>query len=110
MVIVSYTLTDISDSNGYLQALGVKQTSEVKKTARIGSAIAKAEAVQVASQCSNVTQQKVFECETVCYIKTKSKTSNKICYITANKTAYKASLRSYIQTYIHIYTRTYIHT
>ena len=36
--IVSYTIKDVKDDEGYLEALGRKRTAEVKKDARIGEA------------------------------------------------------------------------
>ncbi|XP_041370597.1 flotillin-1-like isoform X2 [Gigantopelta aegis] len=36
--VVSYTLKDIRDEEGYLKALGMKRTAEVKRDARIGEA------------------------------------------------------------------------
>uniref|UniRef100_F1KXW5 Flotillin-1 n=1 Tax=Ascaris suum TaxID=6253 RepID=F1KXW5_ASCSU len=41
ITVVSYTIKDIRDDNGYLKALGMKRTAEVKRDARIGEAIAK---------------------------------------------------------------------
>lgn len=42
--VVSYTITDIRDSEGYLHALGMKRTAEVKRDARIGEAEAQRDA------------------------------------------------------------------
>lgn len=42
--VVSYTITDIRDSEGYLHALGMKRTAEVKRDARMGEAEAKRDA------------------------------------------------------------------
>ncbi|CAI9716706.1 Hypothetical predicted protein [Octopus vulgaris] len=42
--VVSYTLKDIRDDEGYLKALGLKRTAEVKRDARIGEAEAKRDA------------------------------------------------------------------
>ena len=36
ITVVSYTLKDIQDEDGYLKALGLVRTAEVKKDARIG--------------------------------------------------------------------------
>ncbi|OQV12744.1 Flotillin-1 [Hypsibius exemplaris] len=41
--VVSYTIKDIHDEEGYLNALGMARTAEVKRDARIGEAIAKKE-------------------------------------------------------------------
>jgi len=43
--VVSYTIKDISDEEGYLKALGLARTSEVKRDARIGEAEAKRDAL-----------------------------------------------------------------
>ena len=42
--VVSYTLKDIRDRDGYLKALGMGRTAQVKRDARIGEAHAKMEA------------------------------------------------------------------
>ncbi|EFX80835.1 hypothetical protein DAPPUDRAFT_303889 [Daphnia pulex] len=44
ITVVSYTIKDISDANGYLMALGMGRTAEVKRDARIGEAQAKSDA------------------------------------------------------------------
>jgi flotillin len=44
MEIVSFTIRNISDEKGYLDALGIKRTSQVKRDAAIGQAIAQKEA------------------------------------------------------------------
>lgn len=41
ITVVSYTIKDISDDEGYLRALGQARTAEVKRDARIGEAEAK---------------------------------------------------------------------
>ena len=41
ITVVSYTLKDIQDEDGYLKALGLVRTAEVKKDARIGEAEAR---------------------------------------------------------------------
>ncbi|KAH7934413.1 hypothetical protein HPB51_029196 [Rhipicephalus microplus] len=38
ITVVSYTIKDISDDEGYLRALGMARTAEVKRDARIGEA------------------------------------------------------------------------
>jgi len=43
ITVVSYTIKDLSDANGYLLALGAKRTAEVQRDARIGEAQAKQE-------------------------------------------------------------------
>lgn len=44
ITVVSYTLKDIRDEEGYLRSLGMARTAEVKRDARIGEAEARAEA------------------------------------------------------------------
>jgi len=43
LLIVSFTIRDIRDSQGYLDALGKKRTAEVKRDAKIGEALANQE-------------------------------------------------------------------
>ena len=43
--VVSYTIKDISDDEGYLKALGMARTAEVKRDARIGEAEAQRDAL-----------------------------------------------------------------
>ena len=43
ITVVSYTIKDMTDANGYLAALGAKRTAEVQRDARIGEAQAKQE-------------------------------------------------------------------
>ncbi|XP_025416536.1 flotillin-1 [Sipha flava] len=43
ITVVSYTIKDIRDEEGYLQSLGLARTAEVKRDARIGEAEAKKE-------------------------------------------------------------------
>jgi flotillin len=43
--VVSYTIKDISDEEGYLKALGLARTAEVKRDARIGEAEARRDAL-----------------------------------------------------------------
>ncbi|KAI9580595.1 hypothetical protein GQX74_011265 [Glossina fuscipes] len=44
ITVVSYTIKDIRDEEGYLKALGMARTAEVKRDARIGEAEARSEA------------------------------------------------------------------
>ena len=44
ITVVSYTLKDIRDEEGYLKALGLARTAEVKRDARIGEAEARRDA------------------------------------------------------------------
>merc|ERR1719433_2232807 len=41
IVVVSYTIKDVKDSDGYLDAMGQAQTAQVKKDAVVGEAEAK---------------------------------------------------------------------
>ncbi|KAK8751068.1 hypothetical protein OTU49_012821, partial [Cherax quadricarinatus] len=43
--VISYTVRDLTDDLGYLQALGMSQTAQVKRDAKIGEAIAKRDTV-----------------------------------------------------------------
>jgi flotillin len=43
--VISYTIKDISDEEGYLKALGLQRTAQVKRDARIGEADAKKESM-----------------------------------------------------------------
>merc|ERR1712170_241997 len=42
--VVSYTIKDISDKEGYLKALGFSRTAQVKRDARVGEAEARRDA------------------------------------------------------------------
>lgn len=44
ITVVSYTLKDIRDDEGYLKALGMARTAQVKRDARIGEAEAQRDA------------------------------------------------------------------
>ncbi|XP_044764126.1 flotillin-1-like [Coccinella septempunctata] len=44
ITVVSYTIKDIQDDEGYLEALGMSRTAQVKRDARIGEAEARADA------------------------------------------------------------------
>ena len=50
MSIVSYTIKDVTDDVGYLQALGIARTAQVQKDARIGEAEAKRDTQIAASE------------------------------------------------------------
>lgn len=54
--VISYTLKDVSDANGYMMSLGVRRIEEVKKEARMGEAQEKSEADQ---RCANFQAQTV---------------------------------------------------
>jgi flotillin len=55
MRLLSYTILDMSDKSGYLQALGARALGEVKRDARIGVATAKSEADQMVAICAAQT-------------------------------------------------------
>ena len=44
--VISYTLKDVSDANGYMNSLGVRRIEEVKKEARMGEAMEQSQADQ----------------------------------------------------------------
>ena len=61
--VISYTLKDVSDANGYMMSLGVRRIEEVKKEARMGEAQEASEADQRCHLYSAQTTQKQKECE-----------------------------------------------
>lgn len=68
--IVSFTIRDIRDDQGYLDALGQARTAEVKRDAEIGKALAdrdarikSAEAMQAAREAEYIAQTRVAESE-----------------------------------------------
>ncbi|KAL1424999.1 hypothetical protein MTO96_019578 [Rhipicephalus appendiculatus] len=80
ITVVSYTIKDISDDEGYLRALGMARTAEVKRDARIGEAEAQrdsqikealAEEERMASRYLNDTEiakaQRDFELKKAAY-------------------------------------------
>lgn len=62
--VISYTLKDVSDANGYMQSLGVRRIEEVKKEARMGEAQEESEADQRCHLYNAQVVQKQKECET----------------------------------------------
>lgn len=62
--VISYTLKDVSDANGYMQSLGVRRIEEVKKEARMGEAQESSEADQRCHLYKAQVVQKQKECET----------------------------------------------
>ncbi len=62
--IVSFTLRDIRDELGYLDALGVRRTSEVKRDASIGQADAERDAGIRAAQAEQAHQAAKFKADT----------------------------------------------
>ena len=61
--VISYTLKDVSDANGYMMSLGVRRIEEVKKEARMGEAQEKSEADQRCANFKAQTVQVVKKCE-----------------------------------------------
>lgn len=59
--VISYTTKDISDEEGYLKALGLQRTAQVKRDARIGEADAKKESMMQESDAEE--KQKTARCE-----------------------------------------------
>jgi flotillin len=62
--IVSFVVRDIQDTQGYLEALGVRRTAEVKRDAAIGEAEAKRDAGIKEAQADRKTQAARFEADT----------------------------------------------
>ncbi len=64
MEIVSFTIRDIQDDKGYLDALGVRRTAEVKRDATIGEAEAERDAAIRAAQAEQKSQAARFAADT----------------------------------------------
>jgi len=62
--IVSFSIRDIQDEQGYLEALGVRRTSEVKRDAAIGEAEAKRDAGIKEAQADQQAQAARFAADT----------------------------------------------
>jgi len=62
--IVSFTIRDISDNEGYLQSLGKKRTAEVKRDAKVGEAEAERDAGVREAEANREKMSLVFEAET----------------------------------------------
>lgn len=62
--IKTFTIRDITDSNGYLKALGAKQIAEVKKNASIAEADAKREEMQRTSEAIRLGEEARIKAET----------------------------------------------
>jgi len=63
--VVSYTLKDIRDRDGYLKALGMGRTAQVKRDARIGEATAKMESTIKESEAEQQRMMSKFENDTL---------------------------------------------
>ena len=57
---ISYTLKDVTDPEGYLEAMGMAQTAQVKKDATIGEAEAKKDST-IAEAKANEQKMQVLE-------------------------------------------------
>ena len=64
MEIVSFTIRDIKDPGGYLDALGVRRTAEVRRDATIGQAEAERDAGIRSAEAKREQQAATFEAET----------------------------------------------
>jgi len=64
MEIVSFTIRDIQDEHGYLEALGVRRTSEVKRDASIGQAEADRDATIRSAQASQESEAAKYTADT----------------------------------------------
>ena len=64
MEIVSFTIRDIQDEHGYLEALGVRRTSEVKRDATIGQAEADRDAAIKSAQAQQASEAAKFAADT----------------------------------------------
>ncbi len=62
--IVSFSIRDIQDEQGYLEALGVRRTAEVKRDAAIGEALAKRDAAIQEAQADKEAQAARFSADT----------------------------------------------
>jgi len=63
--VVSYTLKDIGDRGGYLNALGMGRTAQVKRDARIGEATAKMESTIKEAEAEQQRMMSKFENDTL---------------------------------------------
>jgi len=63
--VVSYTLKDIRDRDGYLKALGMGRTAQVKRDARIGEATAKMESTIKEAEAEQRRMMSKFENDTL---------------------------------------------
>ncbi len=64
LAIISFTIRDVRDNEGYLDALGKKRTAEVKRDARIGEAEAERDATIKAASFRQEGETAKFEAET----------------------------------------------
>ncbi|KNC84728.1 hypothetical protein SARC_03069 [Sphaeroforma arctica JP610] len=64
ITIVSYTLKDVRDANGYLESLGQKRTAEVRTDARIGTAEAERDASIRQAKAEEERLAAKYQCDT----------------------------------------------
>lgn len=64
LAIISFTIRDVRDNEGYLDALGMKRTAEVKRDGAIGQAEAQRDATIKAAQFRQEGETAKFEAET----------------------------------------------
>ncbi len=64
MEIVSFTIRDIKDHGGYLDALGIRRTAEVRRDATIGQAEAERDAGIRSAEAKRAQQAATYEAET----------------------------------------------
>ena len=64
MEIVSFTIRDIKDPGGYLDALGIRRTAEVRRDATIGQAEAERDAGIRSAEAKRAQQAATYEAET----------------------------------------------
>ncbi len=57
-------ITDVSDEHGYLEAIGRKRNSEVKRDAMIAEAVAEADAIKVASEQKQISREAEISADT----------------------------------------------
>lgn len=65
ITVVSYTLKDIKDRDGYLKALGMGRTAEVKRDARIGEAVANMESNIKEAEAEQARMKSKFQNDTL---------------------------------------------
>ena len=63
----SFVVKDLEDEHGYLDALGIKRTEEVKRTARIGKAVANREATIQEAKAAQEGEQANAEAQVAVY-------------------------------------------
>lgn len=59
--LVSYTITDVNDNEGYLKAIGMRRTAEVQRDAKIGAAQSRMQSTKEEARAQMVAKQVYFE-------------------------------------------------